>query len=334
MARVNGRIRRGRPRVVEPMSSFRVIAFSTMSFLGIIAILVVFTLVRNFHGAPIKAESNFFSVADEIPDSVVSRLDVILVLGGGVPSSLDSPPVYVQRRCDDAAAVVSRHQLLPATFSKKSTKPVSSKSLPILCLSAGTAHLPQLLSANGLPIWESTSSAAYLEQKHNIQNVFVETTSYDTIGNAFYARTSHTDIVGWRKLLVVTNEFHMDRSKAIFEWIFGIDSEKRAGYELYFLSSLDGDLSEEALRARQNKEAKGLSSVRKYSTKYRTLSDVWSFLNNEHDLYKASKLVERGRSNASISLATVLEKESYGAHRNLHRNIFDRISSSIHRLVA
>ena len=67
--------------------------------------------------------------------------------------------------------------------------------------------MPQLLSTAGLPVWESTSSAAYLSKKHNIQsNVYLETTSYDTIGNAFFARTSHTDIVKWRKLVVVTNE--------------------------------------------------------------------------------------------------------------------------------
>jgi uncharacterized SAM-binding protein YcdF (DUF218 family) len=117
--------------------------------------------------------------------------DAIFVLGGGAPSSLYEPPLYVQQRCDDAAAV----------------RAAASKDIPILTLSAGTTHLPQLLTAQGLPIWESTSSAAYLQQKHNIRtNVYLETTSYDTIGNAFFARISHADIVGWRKLLIITNE--------------------------------------------------------------------------------------------------------------------------------
>jgi uncharacterized SAM-binding protein YcdF (DUF218 family) len=84
---------------------------------------------------------------------------------------------------------------------------VNHYQLPILCLSAGSAHVPQLMSADGLPIRESTSSAAYLKKAHGMEsNVYVETTSYDTIGNAFYARTSHTDVNGWRRLLIVTNE--------------------------------------------------------------------------------------------------------------------------------
>ena len=127
---------------------------------------------------------------------VPSAIDAIFVLGGGVPSSLYEPPIYVQQRCDDAAAI--RQKL--------------GQDTPILTLSAGTAHLPQALTKLGLPIWESTASAAYLQKKHNLEkNMYVETTSYDTIGNAFFARASHTDIVGWQNLLIITNEVRRKR---------------------------------------------------------------------------------------------------------------------------
>jgi uncharacterized SAM-binding protein YcdF (DUF218 family) len=135
------------------------------------------------------SSSNKGRIYNRTSDVISQKFDVILVLGGGVPSGLYEPPIYVQQRCDDAAAIRGTTQT------------------PILTLSAGTAHLPQLLSNDGLPVWESTSSAAYLQQRHNIQsNLYVETTSYDTIGNAFFARTTHTDIVQWRKLLVITNQ--------------------------------------------------------------------------------------------------------------------------------
>ena len=92
---------------------------------------------------------------------------------GGLPSSLYEPPIYVRQRCDDAAAIRG------------------DSDVPILTLSAGSAHLPQLLSKDGMPVWESTASAAYLQKKHHIEsNVYLETTAYDTIGNAFFARTS------------------------------------------------------------------------------------------------------------------------------------------------
>jgi hypothetical protein len=38
------------------------------------------------------------------------------------------------------------------------------------------------------------------------EHLFVETTSYDTISNAYFARTGFTDVAGWKKVLVVTNE--------------------------------------------------------------------------------------------------------------------------------
>ena len=41
---------------------------------------------------------------------LICHLDVVLVLGGGRPISLTEPPLYVQRRCDDAATIVRIHQ--------------------------------------------------------------------------------------------------------------------------------------------------------------------------------------------------------------------------------
>ena len=128
----------------------------------------------------------------------LQSIDAIILLGGGVPLSPTEPPVYVQRRCDAVAEVVASLGHAPA----------------VVCLSAGTAHVPQfILEHNGLPLWESTASAAYLMHHERFpvpeRQVFAETTSYDTISNAFFTRTSFTDITGWRNLLVVTNEFHI-----------------------------------------------------------------------------------------------------------------------------
>lgn len=139
-----------------------------------------------------------FTSPSEVPISIINGLDAVIVLGGGVPKSVDEPPLFVQRRCDDAAAIVK--------LRANSDTEDSNTTLPILTLSAGTAHLPQLLSDDGLPVWEATASAAYLEKRHGLKNTYVETTSYDTIGNAYFARTSHTDINGWRRLLIITNE--------------------------------------------------------------------------------------------------------------------------------
>jgi len=74
-----------------------------------------------------------------IYSSWLTSLDAILVLGGGVPRSPKEPPIYVQRRCDVVAKLFSAIK-----------KEKSGKSLPnIICLSAGTAHLPQYILPSG-----------------------------------------------------------------------------------------------------------------------------------------------------------------------------------------
>jgi uncharacterized SAM-binding protein YcdF (DUF218 family) len=170
------------------------------------------------HGMP---EPKVYRSPHDLPDALVESLDAVLVLGGGRPSRHDQPPVYVQNRCDDAAHIVMKRRQLVGTRKRQLQQEGGTKDatanigindnddddLPVLCLSAGTAHVPQLVSSvSGLPVWEATASSAYLLRHHNLTQVFVETTSYDTIGNAYYARTSHTEWNGWRTLLIVTSE--------------------------------------------------------------------------------------------------------------------------------
>ena len=102
----------------------------------------------------------------------------------------------------------------------------------------------------------------------------------------------------------------MDRTKAIFDWIFSIGN---GDYELYYLSSDNIGLTKEALDARRAHETKGAKSVsQNLALQYKTLTDVWGFLNHKHDLYTASKLVDRARD-AGLSERSASLKESYGA---------------------
>ena len=73
--------------------------------------------------------------------SWIKSLDAILVLGGGVPLSVKEPPEYVQRRCDVVAEL----------FGVVKREGDSDVVPNIICLSAGTAHLPQyILPSDGL----------------------------------------------------------------------------------------------------------------------------------------------------------------------------------------
>ena len=338
MARARRNRYRPPDRVPGAFTSFNVLCTVVGLFVALNIGILVFTTTRKdrnkntFMTSPEPKKkkskttmSQVFSSPDNWPpDDIVRDLDAILVLGGGVPLSLEEPPVFVQRRCDDAAHMVKRHSELTANNNQ------NKNNLNILCLSAGTAHLPQLLGKDGLPVWESTASSAYLLKHYshllNPNQVFAETTSYDTIGNAFYARTSFTDLAGWNKLLIITNEFHMPRTRAIFEWIFGIHSssssshpnDEQQQYELYFLESPNVGLSEDAIRARKEREANSLTSVQQHlAPKLTTMQDVWRFLTQEHSLYTAHKLVERGAKGGDEDSSATNDnqqalKESYG----------------------
>ncbi len=313
------------------------------------------------HPGDIINEDDIFSFENNDIDAAyfpwLQSIDIILLLGGGVPLSPAEPPVYVQRRCDAVARFV-HHRIHDCSNPRGEEKEKGNVS--VICLSAGTAHLPQyVLPHTGLPLWESTASAAYLlrHPTHPVpaNNVFVETTSYDTISNAFFARTVMTDIMRQgnddscssentrlrrrdkppppQRVLVVTNEFHVGRSKAIFDWIFGaplstmeeFEDEHRRHYEMFYLSCNNVGLPVEAIHARKEHERRGEIHVRtKLSVQYKTLHHVWMFLTKEHDFYSASKLVERAMvtssststststSPASSSSSSSVLKLSYG----------------------
>ena len=100
----------------------------------------------------------------------------------------------------------------------------------------------------------------------------------------------------------------MERTKAIFDWIFGLN---HSVYSLVYLASPNTGLGFDALTARQEKERSGLQSVKTLAQKHRSLKDVWLFLNQKHSLYTASKLIERSE-NAEFEEISDFVRKSYG----------------------
>ncbi len=161
--------------------------------------------------------------------------DAIVVPGGGLLAGGELPP-WVENRL---ARVLE----------------TADGDVPIILLSAGTVYKPHPVDAGGWPIFESCAAAEWLKRRGlPARRLFVETASYDTIGNAYFLRTIHTDPRGWRRLRVVTSEFHMPRLRAIFTWVFGAPPASRP-YELNFESVPDVGLSFEVRAARAVKES-------------------------------------------------------------------------------
>jgi len=213
-------------------------------------------------------------------DAKTNDFDAIVVLGGGRPSKPQEPPLFVQNRCD-LAAQRYKEQLLRGVGSI------------ILTLSAGTAHLENLRRDDGSLVLESQASAQYLHEKHELplDAMRMELTSFDTIGNAYFARTQFADVMNWKRILVITTDWHMPRSKEIFEWVFEVDT--RPEISLVFEATPSVGLSDEAIVARTEREQKSLKSVKNLRQKFPTLADVNIFLFTQHDLYAVKGLMKK-----------------------------------------
>jgi uncharacterized SAM-binding protein YcdF (DUF218 family) len=160
---------------------------------------------------------------------------------------------------------------------------------PLLVLSAGTAHKPAALDRQGHPITEARAAAAHLAGRGvPSECVFTENCSYDTIGNAYFARTIHTAVRGWRRLLVVTSAFHLERTRMVFEWVFGAAGAD-GPYELDFAAAADVGLSAAALAARRAKERAAVEALQPLVARLSTLAAIHEWLFRKHALYAAGR---------------------------------------------
>eukprot|EP00466_Bigelowiella_natans_P005825 jgi/Bigna1/89914/estExt_fgenesh1_pg.C_580022 len=241
--------------------------------------------------------------------------DAIVVLGGGRPKDVHNPPEFVKNRCDIAAKI-----------HKEAKK--HGRNVYIVPISAGSAHAAMTLFENGMPLYESHASADYLValpvvgvvggvvgvNKHGIdpKMILMETTSFDTIANAYFTRTQFADVMGWKCLWVVTSSFHAPRTRAIFDWIFGVNALPSEGvqgdgnedreaaaaaaiasesatlprdrYSLTYIGTENVGLTEDEVRVRELREARSVKNVEMLAKEKRTLRDVLLFLMTDHRL--------------------------------------------------
>lgn len=96
------------------------------------------------------------------------------------------------------------------------------RACPVVCLGGGTPHKPPVLeTSSGHVIHEATACAKFLLHAGlPATRILKEISSYDTVGNAFFSLTIHAIPGRWRRVAVVTSDFHMKRSAALFQHIW------------------------------------------------------------------------------------------------------------------
>lgn len=195
----------------------------------------------------------------------MQKFDCILIPGGGLLNDGTLPPWTIAR--------------LNCALSLKDA------CLWFLLLSGGTVHKPPPLNSKGFPLFESHEMAKHLVTSGiNPDRILTEISSYDTIGNAYFARGLFTDPLKLKKLLVITSEFHMPRTKAIFEWVFQLPP-LFFKYHLNFESAPNEGLSSQVLAARMEREENSLINLKSTILKINTLDKFISWLYSEHTAY-------------------------------------------------
>ena len=138
-----------------------------------------------------------------------SLYEAIVVVAGGMTDDGTLPP-WVTSRLDFTLEEYNRH--------------VAASSTAYVVLSgSATPHKPPTKAKGGFILHESTAMAEYLiERGVAPEHILKDTASMDTIGNAYMCLVMHAVPRNWRKVLVVTSEFHMGRTRAAFEWVWNL----------------------------------------------------------------------------------------------------------------
>jgi hypothetical protein len=182
--------------------------------------------------------------------------DAVLIPGGGISETGELPP-HVKARFELALTADTRFWI---------------------ALSAATPHRPPR------PRFEAHAGALYLASLGaEAGRILTETSSYDTIGNAWFARLLHTEPRGLRRLLVINSEFHIARTEAVFRWVFS--AAPQPGYSLHFAASPNTGVTAAGVEERRRKEEAALAALREPAARIKTVEALHAWINSEHQAY-------------------------------------------------
>jgi len=222
----------------------------------------------------------------QVPGASDARtdLDAVVILAGGQRTD-GKLHEWVRRRLEVAADL---HRLQRA-----------DKQCKLLCCGGGTPHRPPVLTPQGFVLHEATELAQFFEDEGIMkEQMLKEVASYDTIGNGYFATTIHALPAQWQTLGIVTSDFHMPRSRAIFEAMFAaaeVSLKQPGRFALHFYGASDeGIFPEEVLAARLEREAASLAAWRRTAASFTDLATVHHWLHQEHMCYAIPRQDEFG----------------------------------------
>ena len=114
---------------------------------------------------------------------------------------------------------------------------------------------------------------------------------------AYFLRTVHIDPAGYSKLIVVTNEWHMDRTKALFNHVFSLPTTTsliskffKRKYHIEYVPVGSGIADENLLKVRREKETASLQTFEKsVKHEFNSLLTLHDWIFTQHKAYATSR---------------------------------------------
>lgn len=199
--------------------------------------------------------------------------DAVVVLGGGLDAAAQPQP-WVIARLERAIQVADNTKY-------------------IIVLSRGTPHKPPPLDTLGFPVDEATASARFLIQVggQNPQKILKDMWSLDTLGNAYFTRFMLCEPLKLKRLLIITNHFHLERTKYAFENVFRISSgSEQTSFSLEFESVENRNMNDQQLQVRTEKEHQALEILKSLFHQVDSVEKLAEYIFTKHGAYSAQQV--------------------------------------------
>jgi len=207
------------------------------------------------------------------------KYDAVVIPGGGLDHELGIPSKWVIARLDCALELDGQTEMY-------------------IVLSRGTPHRAPPSDGGGHPIDESVASARYLVSRGVAsERIVMDRWSLDTIGNAYFLRTSIVEPLKLTRLCTVTSAFHMSRTRTVFDWVFSLDAN---AYSLDYKVSEDVGMDDDVLNARRDKEQQSVVKLReKTIPEIRSMKQLAHFVLVDHGAYNTGGISKERQGSCS-----------------------------------
>lgn len=159
----------------------------------------------------------------------------------------------------------------------------TNKYNKIICLGGGSYHKKPVTNSKGYIIHESTSCAEFLiENGISPTKIIKEWGSYDTIANGYFLFSNFIKQLNIKKIKVITSEFHIDRTKLIFNYMNNVFNYN---IEIEYDFTKDTNVEVYIIESRKKREIKSYKSIKNILNYLDTLKKFTEWFYCEHKAY-------------------------------------------------